>query len=323
MEKKLFTIILIICMLAFIAGCGANSATTQSEDAAGETEVTYEEEPAAEGYETIGGLWMVGGIYYNNRLIDVHDNAALYDLYDSVMLSFNRDGSFMYANGWIYTGEYTKSTTVENSYLLTLTERHVLKDGKLVAEEYSDKSKDIITMIDENTFQFSQFDAITGKAAANDEPLLFVKDNTVSSFIDANKIALEKKDSGSSSSGNNNIGGNDSGGSSSSGNTSLTSYEGILNTYTQKMEDEVPRLVSAYKSESSGIYNINSLAEICNDKVGELAEICNEGIGLMADLMIARGDSYDTYETWADRLMDNYTDIADEIMDAYLESATY
>ena len=63
----------------------------------------------------------------------------------------------------------------------------------------------------------------------------------------------------------------------------------------------------------SGINDINELAELCNDKISDLAEICNEGIGKMADLMFSNGDSYDTYSNWAQKLMDNYTDIAQEI----------
>ena len=66
---------------------------------------------------------------------------------------------------------------------------------------------------------------------------------------------------------------------------------------------------------------LNELAELCNKKVGDFAEICNEGVGKMADLMYSNGDSYDTYEGWAQKLMNNYNDIAQDIMDAYLDSA--
>ena len=87
------------------------------------------------------------------------------------------------------------------------------------------------------------------------------------------------------------------------------------------MENAVPQLVREYQGETSGVHDINQLAEICNDKVGELAEICNEGVGKMADLMYKNGDSYETYSDWAEKLMDNYIDIAQKIQDAYLESA--
>ena len=101
-----------------------------------------------------------------------------------------------------------------------------------------------------------------------------------------------------------------------------STYQTILDEYTSKMKQAVPDLIQQYKTESTGISDINRLAEICNDKVSVLAEICNEGISEMAELMYSKGDSYDTYEKWSGELMDKYMDIANEIQDAYLDSAT-
>lgn len=101
------------------------------------------------------------------------------------------------------------------------------------------------------------------------------------------------------------------------------SYKAILEEYTSKMEKAVPGLVSEYETAASGIHDVEKLAEICNDKVGKLAEICNEGVGKMAELMYQNGDSYDTYDRWAQKLMDNYLSLADEITNAYLESEIY
>ena len=102
-----------------------------------------------------------------------------------------------------------------------------------------------------------------------------------------------------------------------------STYQSILDEYTSKMEQEVPRLIQEYKTESAGISDINRLAKLCNDKVGELAEICNEGVSEMAEIMYLKGDAYETYERWAGALIDNYSDIAAEIQYAYLESTTY
>ena len=105
------------------------------------------------------------------------------------------------------------------------------------------------------------------------------------------------------------------------GSASLSTYAGILEAYTAKMENALPQLVNEYNQESSGINDINKLAELCNKKVSDLAEICNEGVGKMADLMFSNGDSYDTYNNWAQKLYGNYTDIAQTIQEAYLNSA--
>lgn len=100
-----------------------------------------------------------------------------------------------------------------------------------------------------------------------------------------------------------------------------STYQSILDEYTSKMEKAVPKLVQEYKSETVGVTDATRLAEICNNKVGELVEICNEGVSELAEIMQTKGDTYETYEKWAEKLMDNYTDLAGEIQDAYLESA--
>ena len=107
-----------------------------------------------------------------------------------------------------------------------------------------------------------------------------------------------------------------------SSSTEINTYQSIMEEYTAKMKKAIPGLVNEYKTAAAGISDGNRLAEICNDKINALAEICNEGVSEMAELMYTNGDSYDVYEKWAGKLMDNYTDIANEIQDAYIESAT-
>lgn len=94
-----------------------------------------------------------------------------------------------------------------------------------------------------------------------------------------------------------------------------------MNDYTQKMRDALPELISAFRSESAGINDIEQLALICNSKVEDLAKICNKGVGQMAEQMFSNGDAYSAYEEWAGKLMDVYAVFAMEIQDAYLEAA--
>ena len=86
------------------------------------------------------------------------------------------------------------------------------------------------------------------------------------------------------------------------------------------MERELPRLIQEFQTEAANISDLESLAELCNDKVGELANYCNEGMSEMAELMIKRNDSYETYERWSNKLLENYLDLASEITDVYMES---
>lgn len=313
MKKKLLIPALLLSLL-LLTGCGGKKEAVPETTAPPET-ITETTLPPAVGFDTLGGSWMVGGVYSRGNIIDIHDNDTLEDLYDTTYLSFHADGGFSYINLFISSGEYTPydAAAGQESYLLNTKRVYRLsyEDGDVVEKESTDstKTKYLVTIIDENTLKFSAFDPITGKAKADSSPLLFVKKHEDSDYISDNKTALapaqpteaprkdpvaEKKADG---------------------------YEGILEEYTRKMEQAVPGLVREYNRDASGISDINKLAEICNEKVGKLAEINNAGVGEMADLMNRRGDAYSVYESWAFKLMDNYTEIAREIQDAYLDSA--
>lgn len=305
MMKKITAFLCLCALLLSMAGCVGQSSA------------------AAEGYDTLGGTWEVGGIYYRNKIIDIHDNDTLEGMYDSTILEFREDGTFTYMMPLIFKGDYTKSTSAEDdSFILTLTTKVNIEGDKMVEEPYDRDTKYIITLIDEKTFSFSGYDPVTGKAKANDDPLVFVKqstDNTDNDFIDENKKEISIKIPYNSNNNEKTTPNTISQGSSYGQN----SYEGILNTYTRKMNDALPGLISAYRSEASGVSDINRLAEICNDKISKLAEICNEGVSEMAELMYSRGDAYGTYESWSGKLMDNYSNIAGEIQDVYIFSASY
>lgn len=42
------------------------------------------ESNSAVGFESLGGNWVVGGIYYNNKIVDISDNEQLMAIYDAV-----------------------------------------------------------------------------------------------------------------------------------------------------------------------------------------------------------------------------------------------
>lgn len=313
-----------------LSACGTStpkseSVTTsdiQENDAQDGTEIANKE--AADGYDVLGGhQWEVGGLFYKNQVVDIKDNDMLTDLYDSIYLSFGEDGSFLYLDVFPKEGTYEPyAGDGKYNYYLLKTVRNLKYDtdkGEFVDNESGSKKTYIIALLDDNTFEYVEFDKVTGRAKANEDPLIFVKSDAESPFVQNNKIKLSKNGN------NKNVTDGYSSSKSDKGQQpakSASSYQSILDEYTEKMKAAVPNLVREYKSEASGISNIERLAEISNNKVSELAEICNEGVGKMAELMYSRGDSYDTYESWAGKLMDNYNDIAQEIMDAYLDSAT-
>ena len=102
------------------------------------------------------------------------------------------------------------------------------------------------------------------------------------------------------------------------------SYEEIYDDYSQRIIDATPGLVEEFNTEAaehSG--DIDALAELCNDKIGELAEIEVEGTETMAAFMYANysDDAYDEYESWAGELYEVYEEYAGQITDAYLDAA--
>ena len=326
---------------------------------------------SAEEYDILGGqLWEVSGVLVRNKVVDIHDNKDLESFYRATYLSFGSDGHFTYLDAIPKGGTYEPyETDDEYDCFLLKTDTIYQYDSdknELVEIESGTKKPYIIYVLDDNTFEFVEFDPMTGKAKANEIPLFFAKSHEESPYIQNHKTEIAQNSgnsansigsrngnsansTGSSGSGANSAGssgngansagssgnGANSAGSSTDRDTNLnnndrsstvgdsSSYQSILDTYTEKMEKAVPGLVSQYRSEASGVTDIGKLAEICNNKIGKLAGICNEGVGKMAELMNSRGDSYSTYESWAGKLMDNYSDIAQEIQDAYLDSAMY
>lgn len=366
MKRKTFQLLSICAVLMFLlSACGnstadkntassgrptADSPNSESEGSGENTSFSEnsqdaQAEPAdqvnAEGYDLLGGqLWEVSGVLVRNKVVDIHDNKDLESLYRANYLNFDSDGRFIYLDIFPKGGTYEPYET-DGKYdcFLLKTDKTYQYDAdknELVESESGTKKPYIIYILDDNTFEFVEFDSITGKAKANEIPLFFVKSHEESPYIQDHKTEIANNSSnganspvssantaGSSGNGANNTGSSGSSANSSGNNKagSNTSYQSILDTYTEKMENAVPGLLSEYYSEASGVSDIEKLAEISNAKVGKLAEICNEGVGKMAELMNSRGDSYSTYEDWAGKLMDNYSDIAQEILDAYLDSA--
>lgn len=310
MKKKFLFPALLLALL--LTGCGSPKDVPEEPTVPPETaiETTL---PPAEGFNTLGGTWEVGGFYYKGQIVDIHNNEALEHLYDTHLLIFHPDGTFLYMPSIFFSeGEYKSydSAAGQESYLLNTQRVYRLsyEDGEVTEKDSTDttKTKYLVTILDENTLKLSPFDPITGRAKSDTDPLIFSRSHEESGYIADNKTPLSQPKEPTNQ---------------KPVTKKADGYEGILEEYTRKMEQAAPGLVREYNSEASGISDINRLAEICNAKVGKLAEINNEGVGEMAELMYRRGDDYSVYESWAGQLMDNYAKIAQDIQDAYLDSA--
>ncbi len=148
-----------------------------------------------EGYPVIGGTWKVGGIYFKGNLIDINDNDAIESIYDTTMITFNEDGTFVYLKMYNDRGVWSeKKQGSEDSFILKTesTFMYDLQNGSLVEREIesSNMTQYIATLLDENTFILNQYDSITGKAKVNDVPFLFVKQGDSSKYIAKNKMPI-------------------------------------------------------------------------------------------------------------------------------------
>lgn len=102
---------------------------------------------------------------------------------------------------------------------------------------------------------------------------------------------------------------------------SESSYQGILDEYTEKLKDGAQQLADEYTKEAEDMNgDINALTELSANKIEKLAEISTEGIEKMA--VLNNDDNDDSYNAWATKLTDIYTKQSQIIMNAYTESVS-
>lgn len=101
-----------------------------------------------------------------------------------------------------------------------------------------------------------------------------------------------------------------------------STYQGILDEYTAKLQEATPALIDEYNTEAAtNTDGVQGLATICQAKVTKLAGISTEGTTKMARLLYTSGSgSTSEYQEWAGKLSDVYTEEAQKITDAYTAS---
>lgn len=155
------------------------------------------ESNSAVGFESLGGNWVVGGIYYNNKIVDISDNEKLMAIYDAVFLNFYEDGTFLYMNMYNDRGQYTLQT---NGAFFLKTETVLLYEitSKGIVEKEVDNSSKItyiVSLIDKDTLQLGILDPMTGREKAGSDPLIFEREGVESSYISEHKVSLNNSNS--------------------------------------------------------------------------------------------------------------------------------
>ena len=190
MAKKILSVLLIFSIvLCFFPECAcASESLTPTLPVLKNTSSNA----IADGYDALGGIWAVGGLYYKKHLIDIADDDSLSDSYDTTLLFFYEDGTFLYMNALNCRGEYTPNgkggfiLKTESVFLYDITE-----DG-LVEKEIGSSGTHpyLVTVLDENTIKLDDLDPATGNATVDSYTLVFVKEGQSSDYIQENKTPL-------------------------------------------------------------------------------------------------------------------------------------
>lgn len=155
------------------------------------------ESNSAVGFESLGGNWVVGGIYYNNKIVDISDNEKLMAIYDAVFLNFYEDGTFLYMNMYNDRGQYTLQTNgafflkTETVFLYEITSKGIVEKEV----DNSSKITYIVSLIDKDTLQLGILDPMTGREKAGSDPLIFEREGVESSYISEHKVSLNNSNS--------------------------------------------------------------------------------------------------------------------------------
>lgn len=155
------------------------------------------ESNSAVGFESLGGNWVVGGIYYNNKIVDISDNEKLMAIYDAVFLNFYEDGTFLYMNMYNDRGQYTLQTNgafflkTETVFLYEITSKGIVEKEV----DNSSKITYIVSLIDKDTLQLGILDPMTGREKAESDPLIFEREGVESSYISEHKVSLNNSNS--------------------------------------------------------------------------------------------------------------------------------
>lgn len=155
------------------------------------------ESSSAVGFESLGGNWVVGGIYYNNKIVDISDNEQLMAIYDAVFLNFYEDGTFLYMNMYNDRGQYTLQTNgafflkTETIFLYEITSKGIVEKEV----DNSSKITYIVSLIDKDTLQLGILDPMTGREKAGSDPLIFEREGVESSYISEHKVSLNNSNS--------------------------------------------------------------------------------------------------------------------------------
>ena len=195
MARARLTVCLALALVVgALFGCNGAGQSESAFPASGGSSAASGQAITDDDIRSMTGTWIVGGIYYRGSLIDVHDEEALEDLYDSTMLTLNDDGSFVYLRLFGDRGSWSRKSIDNDEQFILKSESSFklsMSKGSFVEEEVeSSKKSYLLDRLDENTASFVEYDESKGEAVGDKDPLVFVKQGSESAYIAQHKTPL-------------------------------------------------------------------------------------------------------------------------------------
>ena len=145
------------------------------------------------------GQWVIGGVFTDNKLIDISSVDALKDLYDGVYLTISADGSFVMLNG-IFVGEGNweniDTSEYEHAYLLSEHQsyRYTFENGKLEETQHKDSSKKYTMCItNEDVNSALVMDNTEDDKDLNSHIKVWVRESSESKYLSLYSTTIGKK----------------------------------------------------------------------------------------------------------------------------------
>ncbi len=218
---KLVACLVVALVAAVLVGCSGAAQVESSASASSSSAAQSAPSVSADDVQLMAETWVVGGLYYKDKLYDVSDEESLENLYDTTMLTLNDDGTFVYLRLYGDRGSWSRKSPDDDTQFLLKVEssfRMSMEKGSFVEKEIDPSQKVyLLTRLDENTASFVEYDESTGKAVEGDNPLVFVKQGCESAYIAKNKTPISKKASGESAASGSSASASATSGSSASG----------------------------------------------------------------------------------------------------------
>lgn len=177
---KRINYILFILICVTLCGCSYKteipSASTNKTQSI-ESQLESNEDIVVNEYKIVGGIWAVEAVIFKGEMINLKENDSLNDLYGTIVLTFEKDGSYSFIDSFITKGTYKALQEGKNSIILIPEEvlEYNLEEDDYVVDKVSNTYPHLGIIRDDGLMEYCEYDPIMEKTVEGDIELLFRK----------------------------------------------------------------------------------------------------------------------------------------------------